>query len=578
MTNRRVQLGLLTALLLGGASPVAFAGPQPAARVEINADDYPDAKCNDNTQASYYVRGAGPDGAISGRKWLIFLHGGGSCASDDECAERWYDRNAGNDGIIGFHGNMTTSTDAVKDFNGEGILDVDGVDNRAEPVPHPLAGFNRVMIPYCTSDSYTGKNTRSRLVNYAAYVGRNVTIGNQTVTISNPDDLIPPLRSIRFSGRWVVEAVADLLMQGGIATGRKTNANTLGYVPPPSADIDEVVISGSSAGGFGVIRNLDNMAKIIHDAARDVKVFGVIDAADAVGVLPDSSITGDPDFANSSFYEAISSAEADLSCQDDFPLTRSNKCFSPVFVLKNYVETPHFVAQQAYDGVIHGGVVQGIAQLLSASIPAATAEGLATQYVRNRISTGARELGGGVTHPQHVGYFIPNYTSPKHQLMAEDLWFFNTPQAFANQLGSDPRLGTDAQSTLGLPRSLACFRFQVTGQGSGCVDGADAKVINATYPANPLLATFDAPTATLTLPYVRLSNNTFFKNVSVVVSPLGSVLVNDLRVGAPGSLNEYNPTTNVLSLPMVSVGGTTYERVSVSGPGLRVLSFEPVTP
>ena len=575
--------GLAAGVLVVWA-PDACAAQQTAVRVEINATDYPNAKCNDGTQAAYYLRGAGIEGAISGNKWLIFLHGGGSCESDESCAERWYDPDGGSDGIIGYHGNMTTSTGATKNFNGEGILDFDGADAWTDPGSNPFAGFNRIMVPYCSSDKWSGRNTTARQVDYAAYVGTQVTIGGETVTIRNPNNQTPALTSIRFSGRWIAEAVVDLVINGGIQSGKKTRGATDAVTEAPSAAEDEVVISGSSAGGGGVIRNLDQLAGIVHGAAASVKVFGVIDASNAVGAVTDADITGDTDHAAAVFYGATSPEEVDTSCQLANPLDTSHRCFNSLVVLKSFIETPHFVVQTAFDGVIHGGLKQSIADRLSATVPADLAAALAEQYIRNQVSLGARELGGGVANPQHVGWFIPNYTTDKHQLMVDDLWFFNTPRVFSQEhmgnpdLGNDPRLGTDTLSTMGQPRALACFRFKVTGQGSGCVDAGDAKVVNTTYPTNPLSAHYDTATSTLTLPFVRLSNNTYFKNVSVVLNPLGSVVVGDPAVGAFPAVNEYSMGTNVLKLPSVTVGDRIYQQVSVSGPGLRVLGYEEVTP
>lgn len=570
---------MLAVCLLAAHGPSAQAAQQSAVRVEINETDYPHARCNDDTKASYYLRGAGPDGAVSGRKWLIFLHGGGSCESDASCAERWYDPTGGGDGIIGYHANMTTSTGATKNFNGEGILDFDGTDAWAAPGSSPFAGFNRIMVPYCSSDKWSGRNTGSRQVDYAAFVGTQVTIGDKTVTIGNPANL-PALTSIRFSGRWIAEAVVDLVMNGGVPSGKKTRSATDPVSEAPATAEDEVVISGSSAGGGGVIRNLDNLAGIVHQAAANVKVFGVIDASNAVGAVDDASLTGDVDHAAASFYGATSAEEVDTSCLRSNPLETSHRCFNSLVVLKSFIETPHFVVQTAFDGVIHGALQQAIALQLSATLPALQAEALAEQVIRNQVSLGARELGGGVANPQHVGWFIPNYATAKHQLMVEDLWFFNTPLVFSQEynrnpaLGNDPRLGSDASSTMGLPRSLACFRYKVTGQGSGCVDAGDAQVINTTYPTNPLSASYDAATSTLTLPFVRLSNNTYFKNVSLVLNPLGSVVVGDPAVGTFPAVNEYSVGTNVLKLPSVTVGDRVYQQVSVTGPGLRVLAYE----
>ena len=568
----------LATTLLATAGPIAQAGPQTAVKVEISATDYPHAKCNDDTQAAYYLRGASPDGAITGRKWLIFLHGGGSCSSDQACAERWYDPDAGPDGIIGFHGNMTTSTAATTNFNGEGLLDFDGVDGLADPGVNPFVGFNRIMVPYCSSDSYAGRDTAARPVDFAALLGTRVTIGDRTVTIDNPAGFAP-LTSIRFAGQHIVEAVVDLVMNGGIRTGHRTGNEAAALVAPPSTADDEVVLSGSSAGGGGVIRNLDKVAGLVGTAAPGVKVYGIVDASDDVGILPDASITGDGNVAAATYWGAAGADALDATCLVAHPLATSNRCFNTAVVLRNFIETPHYVIQNAYDSVAHSGQVQFfVEQLVAQSVPANLAEGIATQYVRNQISRGASELGGGVADPRKVGWFIPNYAEPHHQLAVEDIWFFNSPLGYTTYGGNDPRLGGDPASSLGLPRSLDCFRFRVTGQGGGCATGADAQVANTTYPTNPLTATYDAATSTLTLPIVRLPNNALFRNVTVVLNPLGSVRIDDPAVGAVPTLNEYTPATNVLKLPAVTVGARTFERVSVSGAGLRVLAYEVVQP
>jgi hypothetical protein len=569
---------MLATLLVGAPGPAAQAAPQTAVRVEISASDYPHARCNDDTQAAYYLRGAGPDGAVSGRKWLIFLHGGGSCSSDAACAERWYDPSGGNDGVIGFHDNMTSSTRPTMNFNGEGLLDFDGVDSVAQGGVNPFVGFNRIMVPYCSSDTYAGRNTAGRPVNYAALLGTQVTVGDTTKVLANPAGFAP-LTTLRFAGGHIVDAVVDLVLNGGARTGRKTGNGAADAVPSPSSADDEIVLSGSSAGAGGVIRNLDRVAQAVRTAAPNVKVYGITDAGNDVGIVPDASITGDANLAAATFWGAAGAADVDASCQAAHPVGTSNRCFNTAVVLRNFIETPHHVIQNAYDGVAHGGQVKFLQdQLVAQSVPATLAEGLATQYVRNRISLGARELGGGVADAQKVGWFIPNYAEPHHQLAVEDVWFFNSPLGYDTYGGNDPRLGEDKRSPLGLPQSLACFRFKVTGQGSGCVAGTDAKVVNTTYPTNPLSAGFDPATSTLTLPFVRLSNNTYFKNVTVALSPLGNVVVGDPSVGSFPSVNQYLTATNVLKLPSVTVGDRVYLQVSVSGAGLRVLAYEQVLP
>lgn len=575
----RPSPSLLAALLLAAPVPPALAAAQTADRVEISTTDYPNAKCNDGTQAAYYLRGAGANGAVSGRKWMIFLHGGGSCTSDESCAERWYDPNATPDGFIGFHGNMTTSAQPTMNFNGEGLLDFDGADvvPAGGPNSNPFTAFNRIMVPYCSSDTYAARNTSARAFDSATFLGRQVTIGGQTTTIANPAGY-PPLTSIRFSGGHIVDAVVDLVMKGGARTGRKTGAGATTAAEAPSAADDELILAGSSAGAGGVIRNLDRVAEAVRGASSAVKVYGILDAGNDVGILPDATITGEASYATVAYWGAAGAQDVDTTCQATHPITTSRRCYSPSVLLRNFVETPHYVIQNAYDRTSHGAQVQFLTeQLVLQSVPATLAGSIATQYVRNQISRGASELGGGVADPQKVGWFIPNYAEPHHQLAVEDVWFFNSPLAFATYGGNDPRLGGDPRSTLGLPRSLACFRFKVTGQGA-CVDPADAKVVNTTYPPNPLNASFDLATSTLTLPIVRVPGTGLFQEVSLVLNPLGTVLVGDPTVGLFPNINEYAAATNVLKLPYVVVGDRIYFQVSVSGAGLRVLGFVPVRP
>ena len=56
-------------------------------------EDYPEAVCNDGSPAVYYKQGAT---TATLDKMLVFLEGGGACASKEECLERcgsedtWY--------------------------------------------------------------------------------------------------------------------------------------------------------------------------------------------------------------------------------------------------------------------------------------------------------------------------------------------------------------------------------------------------------------------------------------------------------------------------------------------------------
>lgn len=82
-------------------------------------------------------------------------------------------------------------------------------------------------------------------------------------------------------------------------------------------------------------------------------------------------------------------------------------------------------------------------------------------------------------------------------------------------------------------------------------------------------ATYDLARNALFIPQVVVTGLTY-QNVSVSLSSLGSVRVNDGSVGAVAS---YDLAANVLRLPQVSVGGTTYSKVSLTGATFTVTSY-----
>jgi Pectinacetylesterase len=56
-------------------------------RVDVNTTNFPNAKCNDDSGAVFYVRRA--SNADDRNKWQIHLQGGGGCRDGQSCADRW---------------------------------------------------------------------------------------------------------------------------------------------------------------------------------------------------------------------------------------------------------------------------------------------------------------------------------------------------------------------------------------------------------------------------------------------------------------------------------------------------------
>lgn len=128
---------------------------------------------------------------------FIFLQGGGACFSEDTCA--------GNPASFD-----EDDFEALVAQRGEaGILDPDNDEN-------PVEDWNAVFVPYCTGDVHAG---------------------------SNPDGTAPGAGPQQFVGHENVERYLDAL---------KTYFRS---------DLDQVLLTGSSAGGFGTLVNFDGVAQ-----------------------------------------------------------------------------------------------------------------------------------------------------------------------------------------------------------------------------------------------------------------------------------------------------------------------------
>eukprot|EP00035_Acanthoeca_spectabilis_P039984 m.66418 g.66418 ORF g.66418 m.66418 type:complete len:450 (-) comp9817_c0_seq1:67-1416(-) len=171
----------------------------------VNLTLLPDStpgKCMDGSPGGYYLA---PNSSSS--TWVINLEGGGECASEILCNTR--------------RGSALFSSKYFKpqeDASNGGYLTAGVREN-------PLADANRVFIPYCSQDLWTGQRTSATKDTWGFY----------------------------FSGHLVLEAVLDELDQRGLK------------------DATQIILSGESAGGIGVWPNLDWLA----DRYSNAKVIGV---------------------------------------------------------------------------------------------------------------------------------------------------------------------------------------------------------------------------------------------------------------------------------------------------------------
>lgn len=215
-----------------------------AEKMELDLERYPRARCLDGTPGAYYVnlamskmrRGEGRDakgapsvlgdderdergykGYATERTWIIMLQGGGECVAAPGCAER--------------AGTARGSSELLPDeiVYDRGIQAVASDDVRKSL---PFSNANMVTVAYCSGDLYTGRAQEADAA------------------------------GMWHSGSYIVEAVLQELIR---AYGM-TNA-------------DVILLAGRSAGGIGLVAQVDAWADLIRErlpveAKSSVKIIG----------------------------------------------------------------------------------------------------------------------------------------------------------------------------------------------------------------------------------------------------------------------------------------------------------------
>ncbi|KAM7357035.1 palmitoleoyl-protein carboxylesterase notum isoform 2-T2 [Cochliomyia hominivorax] len=152
------------------------------------------------------------------KKWIVFLEGGWHCYDKKSCRARWNKLR-----------HLMTSTDWPETRDVGGIL-----SNSPEENPY-WHSANHVLVPYCSSDSWSG-----------------------TKDTFESDDF-----NFRFMGALILKQVITEIIPMG-----------LGRVPG-----SELLLVGSSAGGLGVMLNLDRITHYLQEERKlQVTVRGVSDS------------------------------------------------------------------------------------------------------------------------------------------------------------------------------------------------------------------------------------------------------------------------------------------------------------
>ncbi len=174
------------------------------------------ARCNDGTPFAIDVRDQGSD------TWVVQLAGGFFCDDDQvPCSER--------------KEKLTTTTQAAagtsRPIKGEGLF------SRSAAVNPDFAGANHVRFHYCSSDLWLGDETERR------------------ETTGSSDGWF-------FSGRRNVRAGLEALVGLGLDDAT-----------------DRVLLVGYSAGGAGVVGNLDQVVEVLPKSVKAGRVKALLDGS-----------------------------------------------------------------------------------------------------------------------------------------------------------------------------------------------------------------------------------------------------------------------------------------------------------
>lgn len=338
---------------LACGTPAGITGNGQPGELQLHAIDtttFPDALCNDGSGPVLYYR---PHRGDANRdRWVITLRGGGGCSSAATCAARWC--SCDSEARCPFA--EATTNFSLENMSGGGRRGRagSGVMLRDGPLDNPIEDYNHVQLIYCSSDQWQGN------------------VRGLTFTTTHPRTGEEVSYTLHFLGQKILEADLTVLRQEGVAPLVYTLDGSA--IPMPDLDeAQEVVLVGDSAGGAGVIQQLDAVRDLLrahHEGcdggpACPPEVVGIIDAI----VGPDMSRLDFTNFIGAeagidTYGEFTSAVEAspanqdasrDTSClawhQQNRPGTEG-ECGDLSHVVRHHITSPFFVRMALLDSLI----------------------------------------------------------------------------------------------------------------------------------------------------------------------------------------------------------------------------------
>lgn len=202
--------------LVGGIFFQLLVKPTPSSALrKVELSDVK-AVCNDDSRAVFYIKRGSP------KHWIFFFESGGLCSSKAECNERYKDKNS----TV-----LMSSNSLPASVTGRDILSSSISENPT------FYKYTHVLVPYCSSDLWLGDST-----------GLNRTF--KFVDDSSANNFI-------FRGKTIFQGIFKQLS--------------------PIKNAEHIVVSGSSAGGIGVMNHAEWLSNLFHGSK--VKLRFIIDSA-----------------------------------------------------------------------------------------------------------------------------------------------------------------------------------------------------------------------------------------------------------------------------------------------------------
>jgi hypothetical protein len=398
---------------------------------------FPDALCNDGSPAILYFR---PGTGTTANSWLIELEGGGSCSTPQECADRWcsVDTNFGRQ-------NMSSIDYIANTLLNHNIgIAADGLQSTSSG---PFANYNHVFIHYCSSDGWAGT---SPSVDGDAQDPAN----NADITFST-----------RFNGNAILEAAIRVLRRDGATLPAFSPTGV--SMPDLDDSSGDVVIAGGSAGGAGVIFQLDRTVaglQLTHTAGGFVPYYsGLIDSAFPPQLSTLSYQFTDECPSGCTWEQYVEATEpyythvTDDSCETyHAALGNDYECLDLTHLVHHHLGTPFFLRQGEPDKLLSKTYSdrKKLAISSSAANPMTVTEFAALVFLQ---ALGISNWSSADEPPSLLpGAFIPDCKThyPVHD---DDAWFLTTINSYTwDQIWQNWRARSGATIEIGIQSTSVC--------------------------------------------------------------------------------------------------------------------------